>query len=44
MRAIGVTKWMISRIYFYEAFVLVVAASFLGMFTGIVIGLTMLAQ
>jgi len=44
MRAIGVTKWMISRIYFYEAFILVVAASFSGMFTGIVIGLTMMAQ
>ena len=44
MRSIGVTNWMIRRLYFYEAFVLVMSACILGMFTGVVIGCTMMAQ
>ena len=44
MRAIGVTNWQVKRMYFYEAFILVMSASILGMFAGIVICYTAMAQ
>ena len=44
MRSIGITNWMIRRLYFYEAFVLVMSACILGMFVGVTIGCTMMAQ
>jgi len=44
LRAIGLTINQITRIYLYEAFILVVAASFLGMIIGFIIGFTMTLQ
>ena len=44
LRSIGLTNWQISRVYFYEAFILVEAASILGMFTGSAIGMIMALQ
>lgn len=44
LRAIGFTKYMIKRLYFYETFVLVFASSCLGIFVGTFVGWTMIAQ
>ena len=41
LRSIGLTNWQISRVYFYEAFVVVLSASLLGMLTGSAIGMIM---
>ena len=42
LRAMGVTKYRIRLLYFYEALILVIASSLLGMFIGCAIGWTML--
>ncbi|KAJ3012063.1 hypothetical protein HKX48_006512 [Thoreauomyces humboldtii] len=44
LRALGVTKWGIFRIYTYEAFVLTSAAGLLGSLIGAAIGWSMAAQ
>jgi ABC-type antimicrobial peptide transport system permease subunit len=44
LRAVGMTQWQIIRLYVHEAFVLVLAASMLGLLIGIVLGWTMSAQ
>ena len=44
LRAIGITKFDITRLYFYEALILVFAASFLGILVGTLVGLTMVLQ
>lgn len=44
LRAIGTSKFRIVRIYIYEAFVLIMVASFLGVVTGSVLSYTMSAQ
>ena len=41
LRSIGLTNWQISRVYFYEAFIVVEAASMMGMITGSSIGMIM---
>jgi ABC-type antimicrobial peptide transport system permease subunit len=38
MRAIGFTKNVISKLYIYEAFILVIASSFSGVMIGTVVG------
>ncbi|EGC33767.1 hypothetical protein DICPUDRAFT_56279 [Dictyostelium purpureum] len=44
LRAVGIPKrWMI-RIYVYESFVLVLSSSFLGVFIGTIVGWTMILQ
>ena len=42
VRSIGITNWQIRRLYFYEAYIVVIAASILGMLTGVVIAFTMI--
>ncbi|CAI2362787.1 unnamed protein product [Moneuplotes crassus] len=44
LRAIGFTKFMIKRLYFYETFVLVFASSCLGIIVGTFVGWTMTVQ
>lgn len=44
LRAIGLTAWQVTRIYIYEAFILVMAASLIGIVIGFVIGFTMTLQ
>ena len=44
LRAIGFTKFMIKRLYFYETFVLVFASSCLGIIVGTFVGWTMTLQ
>jgi ABC-type lipoprotein release transport system permease subunit len=44
LRAIGIEKGWLRRIYLYEAFVLVLASSLLGVMIGSVVGYTMLLQ
>jgi ABC-type antimicrobial peptide transport system permease subunit len=44
LRAIGYTKYMIKRLYFYETFVLVFASSCLGIIVGTFVGWTMTIQ
>ncbi|KAJ3148485.1 hypothetical protein HDU86_007415 [Geranomyces michiganensis] len=44
LRALGVTKWGIFRVYTYEAFVLTAAAGVLGTLIGAAIGWSMAAQ
>jgi ABC-type antimicrobial peptide transport system permease subunit len=44
LRAIGYTKYMIKRLYFYETFVLVFASSWLGIMVGTFVGWTMTVQ
>ena len=38
MRAIGCTKNTITKLYIYEAFILIVASSFSGVFIGTIVG------
>ena len=42
LRSMGITSWQIKRLYFYEAYIVVIAASILGMLTGVVIAFTMI--
>ena len=42
LRAMGMTKYRIRLLYFYEALILVISSSLLGMFIGCAIGWTML--
>eukprot|EP00762_Andalucia_godoyi_P001611 ANDGO_00311.mRNA.1 hypothetical protein DICPUDRAFT_56279 len=44
LRAIGTKRHFVIRLYVYEAFVLVVAASFLGIMIGVVVSYTMVIQ
>ena len=44
LRSIGMSNWQVSRIYFYEAFIVVLGAGILGMFSGSVIGYVMTLQ
>jgi ABC-type antimicrobial peptide transport system permease subunit len=44
LRAVGCKRHFIIRLYVYEAFVLVVASSFLGIMIGVVVGYTMVIQ
>jgi ABC-type antimicrobial peptide transport system permease subunit len=44
LRALGFTSKRISLLYFYEAFVLVIASCILGVTTGTIIGYTMTLQ
>jgi len=41
MRAMGLTKRRIKLLYFYEAFVLVLASASLGVMIGMIVGYTM---
>ena len=44
MRSIGITTYEIKKIYFYEALILVLSSCFLGVFIGMAIGYSMIAQ
>ena len=44
LRALGYTKTQITRLYFYEAFILVVSASTTGIFIGTSVGWVMMLQ
>jgi len=44
LRAIGISTWWMRRIYVYEAFVLVLASSLLGVLIGSLVGYTLLLQ
>lgn len=44
LRAMGVTKSRIKRLYFYEAFILVLASCVLGILIGSAVGYTMVLQ
>ncbi len=44
LRAMGFTKWRIRLLYFYEALILVLASSLLGIFTGMTVGYTVSLQ
>lgn len=44
LRAIGISKYAMYRVYVYEAFVLVFASSLLGLIIGTVVGYTVLLQ
>lgn len=44
MRAMGLTKRRIKLLYFYEAFVLVLASASLGVMIGMIVGYTMVLQ
>ena len=44
MRSIGITKYQIKKIYFYEALILVLSACLLGVFIGMTVGYTMVLQ
>ena len=44
LRAVGMTRWQITRLYVYEAFILVLAASMFGLVIGVVLGWTMSSQ
>lgn len=44
LRALGLTKWQLQRLYVYEAFVLVLCASLLGAAIGSLLAWTMLQQ
>ena len=44
MRAMGITKRRIISLYIYEAFVLVMASSLLGILIGTMVGFTMTLQ
>ena len=41
LRALGITRWRICMLYFYEALLLVFASCLLGLFIGTVVGTTM---
>ena len=40
----GVTRWRITLLYFYEALILVFSASLLGIFIGVFVGWTVKLQ
>src|SRR5690606_26401930 len=44
MRSIGIGKWWLRRIFLYEAFILVLASSFLGVLIGCAVGYTLVLQ
>jgi ABC-type antimicrobial peptide transport system permease subunit len=44
LRAIGARKWTIVRIFIYESFILIIAASLMGIIIGFTIGYTMALQ
>ena len=44
LRAMGFTKRRIQVLYFYEAFILVMASSLLGIMIGCIVGFTMTLQ
>mmetsp|Transcript_844 Transcript_844/g.2906 ORF Transcript_844/g.2906 Transcript_844/m.2906 type:complete len:1061 (-) Transcript_844:73-3255(-) len=44
LRAIGVQKFAVTRVYIYEAFVLVISASIMGVFIGLAVSYTMTLQ
>ena len=44
IRAMGMTKWRIIFLYIYEAFILVMASSLLGIIIGTMVGFTMTMQ
>lgn len=44
MRAMGLTKRRIKLLYFYEAFILVLASASLGVMIGMIVGYTMVLQ
>ena len=44
LRAIGFSKYKMKKLYFYEAFVLVMASCILGVSIGVVVGYTMVLQ
>ena len=44
LRAIGLTKYRITMLYIYEAFILVTASSLLGVLIGVIVGFTMSLQ
>lgn len=44
LRAMGLRRWQIVRIYIYEAYVLVMAAALLGLLIGCIMAWTMMAQ
>ncbi len=41
LRSLGITKWRIRMLYFYEAMVLVLASCIMGIMVGMVVGYTM---
>jgi ABC-type antimicrobial peptide transport system permease subunit len=44
LRAIGARRFFVWRLYIYEAFVLLIAASILGLCIGLIVGYTMTLQ
>jgi len=44
LRAMGFTKFRIKLLYFYEAFILVIASCLLGVMIGTIVGFTMVLQ
>jgi len=44
LRAVGVSKWWLYRIYIYEAIIIVLSSSLLGIIIGSVVGYTMVIQ
>ena len=44
LRAIGITQGKIKRLYFYEAFLLVMSSCALGILIGMTVGYTMVMQ
>ena len=44
LRAMGFTKFRIELLYFYEAFILVMASCLLGVMIGTIVGFTMVLQ
>ena len=44
IRAMGFTKYRVRMLYFYEALILVLSSSFLGVMIGTLVGYTMLLQ
>jgi len=43
LRCVGLSKKQITKLYVYEAFVLVFSSSFFGILIGLLVGLTMTA-
>lgn len=44
LRALGMRRFMLVRVYIYEAFVMIISASLLGIAVGVVVAYTMSAQ
>lgn len=44
LRSIGFTKYRIATLYFYEAFLVVLAACVIGILIGVIVGFTMVMQ